>query len=116
MRHKNNVKTLDREAGPRKALLRGLATNLVLHESITTTEAKAKAVKPFVEKLITKGKKGDLHARRELMKFLYTENAVKKVLEVLSPKYMERPGGYLRIVKLGFRKGDGAKVSQIEFV
>lgn len=116
MRHRKKGKILDRKKESRKALLRSLATNLILHEKIKTTEAKAKAVKPIVEKLITKGKTGDLHARRELIKYLYLENAVKKVLEDLSPRYKERKGGYTRIVKLGARQGDAAKMVQIEFV
>ena len=116
MRHRKKGKILDRKKQPRKALLRSLATNLILYEKIKTTEAKAKAVKPIVEKLVTKGKANDLHARRELIKYLYVENAVKKVLEDLSPRYKDRKGGYLRIVKLNPRQGDGAKMAQIEFV
>lgn len=116
MRHRKNVKTLDRKTGPRKALLRSLATNLVLYEKIKTTEGKAKTLKPIIEKLITKAKKNDLNARRELIKYLYTENAVRKVLEVLIPKYKDRKGGYTRIIKLAPRLGDGAKMVQIEFV
>lgn len=116
MRHRNKVKILDRKKESRKALLRSLATNLILFEKIKTTEAKAKTIKPIVEKLITKGKAGDLHAKRELMKYLYVENAVKKVLEELGPRYKERKGGYTRIIKLGTRQGDAAKMVQIEFV
>ncbi len=116
MRHRNKVKILDRKTGPRKALLRNLATNLILYEKIKTTEAKAKTLRPVVEKLITKGKAGDLHAKRELLKYLYLENAVKKVLEDLGPRYKDRKGGYTRITKLGTRKGDGAQMAQIEFV
>ena len=116
MRHRNTTKTLDRKAASRNALLRSLATNLVLYEKIKTTEAKAKAMKPFVEKLITKGKSGDLHARRELLKVLYVDSAVEKVLKELSPRYKDRKGGYTRIIKLGHRQGDGAKMVQIEFV
>jgi large subunit ribosomal protein L17 len=116
MRHRNKVKTLDRKKGPRKALIRSLATNLILYEKIKTTAGKAKILKPFVEKLITKGKKNNLSTRRELLKFLYTENSVKKVLEVLSPRYKDRKGGYTRIIKLKPRQGDGARMSHIEFV
>lgn len=116
MRHRNTTKTLDRKTAARNALLRSLATNLVLYEKIKTTEAKAKAVKPLVEKLITKGKKADLHARRELLKVLYVDSAVKKVMDELAPRYKDRQGGYTRIIKLGHRQGDGAKVVQIEFV
>jgi len=116
MRHRKKGKTLDRKKEPRKALLRSLATNLVLYEKIKTTEAKAKTVKPIVEKLITKGKAGNLHAKRELAKYLYVDNAVKKVLEDLSPRYKDKKGGYTRIIKLGTRQGDAAKMVQIEFV
>ncbi|MBD3359876.1 MAG: 50S ribosomal protein L17 [Candidatus Buchananbacteria bacterium] len=116
MRHRKKGKILDRKKDPRKALLRSLATNLILHEKIKTTEAKAKAVKPIIERLITKGKTNDLHIRRELLKYLYVENAVKKILEDLSPRYKDRKGGYTRIIKLGNRQGDAAKIVQIEFV
>jgi large subunit ribosomal protein L17 len=116
MRHANKKKILDRTKAPRKALLRSLATSLVLYEKIKTTQAKAKAVRPFIEKLITKGKRNDLNARRELKKVLYQDNAIRKVLEVLSPRYKERKGGYTRIIKLGARTGDAAKMAIIEFV
>ncbi len=116
MRHRKTTKTLGRKTGPRKALYRGLMTNLIVHEAIVTTEAKAKTIKPMVEKLITKGKVASLHSERELAKVLYTDKAVKKVLEVLGPRYQERPGGYTRITKLGFRQGDGASMVQLEFV
>lgn len=116
MRHRNVGKILDRKKGPREALIRGLATNLILYEKIKTTDGRARALRPFVERLITTGKAGDLNARRELIRVLYTQNAVKKVLEVLSPRYKERPGGYTRTLKLGQRKGDAAEMVQIEFV
>lgn len=116
MRHRNVGTILDRKKAPRQALIRGLATNLVLYEKIQTTDARARALRPFVERLITTGKSGDLNARRELIRVLYTPNAVKKVLEVLSPRYKTRPGGYTRILKLGQRKGDAALMVQIEFV
>lgn len=116
MRHRKTVKTLDRKKGPRKALLRSLATSLVLFEKIKTTEAKAKTIKPIIEKLITKAKKNTLHTRRELLKYLYVENAVKKMLEDLGPRYLERKGGYTRIIKLTNRQGDAAKMVIIEFV
>lgn len=116
MRHRNKIKILDREKAARTALLRGLATSLVLYEKINTTKAKAKTVKPLVEKYITVGKVNTLHTRRELLKFFYINNAVKKILEHLSPRYKDRHGGYLRIINLGPRKGDGAEMAQIEFV
>ncbi|MBU1180221.1 50S ribosomal protein L17 [Patescibacteria group bacterium] len=110
------MKTLGRKKAPREALLRSLATSLVLYEKIETTEAKAKVLRPYVEKMITLGKKNTLHARRQLLAKLYLESAVKKMLDELSPRYKERKGGYLRIVKLGFRQGDAAKMVKIEFV
>jgi len=116
MRHRSTKKTLDRNYKQRKALVKNLATSLVLHEKIKTTQAKAKVLKPKMEKLVTKAKVNSLHARRELMKHLTTKGSVDKMLEVIGPKYKERKGGYLRIVKLGERKGDGAAMCMIEFV
>ncbi|MFO0764478.1 MAG: 50S ribosomal protein L17 [Patescibacteria group bacterium] len=116
MRHRRVGKTLDRKAGPRKALLRGLATSIVLYEHVNTTLAKAKAVRPLVERLITRGKEKSLHNRRQLARTLMTETAVNKVLEELGPRYQTRPGGYTRIIKLGTRKGDGAEIAQIQLV
>lgn len=117
MRHRNSGTVLDRKAAPRKALLHGLAQSVVLYEKVQTTEAKAKAVKPIVEKLITKGKGGTLANRRALLSFFgQQELPVKKILEVLSPRYKSRAGGYTRISKIGARKGDGAQMVQIEFV
>lgn len=116
MRHRNKVKKLDRMAGPRKALLRGLVTSMIENEAITTTEARAKVVRPIIERLITKGKVENLTNLRSLKTYLYTAKSVKKVLKDLSPRFLERKGGYTRIIKLGFRQGDGAKMSRIEFV
>ena len=116
MKHRRIGKTLDRSSGPRRALLRGLATSVILYEHVNTTLAKAKAVKPLVEKLITRGKTKSLHSRRELLKVLNTESAVNKVLEEIGPRYATRPGGYTRVIKLGTRKGDGAEVAQIQLV
>ncbi len=116
MRHRKKKFTLDRKKAPRKAMIKNLAASLILYEKIKTTKAKAKAVRSYTEKLITRGKKNDLAARRHLIRHLPLENAVKKVLEVLSPKYKDRKGGYTRIVKLGPRQGDGAEIAIIEFV
>ena len=116
MRHRHSKKALDRKTGPRVALIKGLAQSLVLYEKIKTTEAKARVLRPIVEKMVTEAKIDTLHHRREAMKELPTKNAVKKLFEVLGPRFKERKGGYLRIVKLGERKGDGAKMVQIEFV
>ena len=100
----------------KRALYRNQVTDLLDYEKIVTTETKAKVLKPRVEKMITRAKVDNLHNRRELLKVLPTRNAVKKLFEVLGPKYKERKGGYLRITKLDPRKGDGAKMAMIEFV
>jgi large subunit ribosomal protein L17 len=116
MRHRKSGTILDRKKAPREALLRNLATSVILYEKVTTTEAKAKAVRPLVERSITTGKDNSLAARRKLLKTFYTENTVNKILEVIGPRYKTRKGGYTRIVKLGPRKGDGAAMVQIELV
>jgi len=107
---------LDRSKKPREMMLRNLAASIVIYEKVKTTEAKAKAVKPLVEKMITAAKKGDLNARRKLISALPQEKAVKKLMEVLGEKYKEREGGYTRIRRLGYRSGDGAQMVQIELV
>jgi large subunit ribosomal protein L17 len=116
MRHRVTGKILDRKKGPREALLRNLAMSVILFEKIKTTKAKAKAVKPLVEKMITIGKSSTLTARRKLSSFFYSANAVKKVIEELGPRYKDRKGGYTRITALGQRQGDGAEMVQIELV
>jgi large subunit ribosomal protein L17 len=116
MRHQKNKVTLDRNSAARRSLLTNLAESLILFEKIKTTKAKAKAVRSYVEKLVTKSKAGTLAARRELIKELYTENAVKKLMEQLGPRYKERAGGYTRITALKNRVGDGAPEVLIEFV
>lgn len=116
MRHRKKGKILGREKGPREALLRNLAASVILYEKVQTTEAKAKAVRPLVERAITTGKMPTLASRRKLMSFFYTEHPVKKIMEVLGPRYAQRPGGYTRIVKLGHRANDAADVVQIELV
>lgn len=116
MRHRLKGKTLDRKKGPRESLLRNLVGSLVLYEKIRTTKAKAKAIQPLVEKFITISKNNTLAVRRQLMRFFYTENEVKKLLEVLGPRFKDRKGGYSRIVKVGRRLGDGAEIVQIELL
>jgi large subunit ribosomal protein L17 len=115
-RHQYSSRKLSRKSGPRKALLRGLATSVVLYERVKTTEAKAKEVRPVVEKLITIAKKGDLTAIRSLSTYLYGENAVQKLVTEIAPIYKDRKGGYTRIIKLGNRPGDNAPVAIIELV
>lgn len=116
MRHQKNKVTLDRKTAARRSLLANLAESLVLYEKIKTTRAKAKAARSLVERLITKAKTPTLAARRELMKTLYTENAIKKLMEVIGPRYKDRNGGYTRIVLLKNRKGDGAEEVIVELV
>ena len=116
MRHGVKGKILGRKKEPREMMLRNLASSILIYEKIKTTKAKAKAVKPLVEKMITVAKKGDLTARRRLIEILPQKMAVKKAMEVLAERYKDRKGGYTRIVKLEPRKGDGAQMAQIEFV
>lgn len=116
MRHRKKGTILGREKAPREALLRNLAASVILYEKVKTTQAKAKAVKSLVEKAITSGKSPTLASRRKLMSFFYTEHPVKKIFEVLGPRYQDRAGGYTRIVKIGARKNDGAEMVQIELV
>lgn len=116
MRHQKKGKKIDRNSATRKALLRGLAVDLVNHGKIKTTHTKAQMLRVYVERLITKAKKGDLAAKRYLRGHLSTEANVRKIVDDVAPKYKERAGGYTRIIKMNFRVGDGAPVSQIELV
>jgi len=116
MRHRNKNKILDRQKQPRELMLRNLASSILLYEKVKTTKAKAQAVRPLVERMITAAKAGDLNARRGLIKVLLQKNAVKKAIEVLGVRYKNRPGGYTRVTKLGVRQGDGAEMVQIELV
>lgn len=116
MHHRHKGKILGREIGPRKALLRNLIISLVLTERMKTTEAKAKALRSKIEKIITLSKINNLNSRRKLISHLQNQEAVKKLLNVLGPRYQERRGGYTRIIKLGQRRGDAAKMAIIEFV
>jgi len=116
MRHRNKNKILDRKKGPRELMLRNLASSIILYEKVKTTRAKAAAVRPLVEKLITVSKAQDLTARRTLLEVLLQKNAVLKAMEVLGARYKERDGGYTRTTKLGARQGDGAEMVQIELV
>lgn len=116
MRHRNVIKKLDREKAPRQAMLENLATSLFLYEKIQTTEAKAKTVKPMVEKMITRAKVKSVHNKQQLSRVIPDKKAVQKLLDVLGPRYKERNGGYCRIIKIGPRQGDGAQMAQIELV
>lgn len=116
MRHKVAGRKLDRDTGHRRAMYRNLVTDLLDYEKITTTEAKAKEVRGLTEKMITLGKKGGLHSRRQALSFIFDKKIAEKVFTELAPRYAERPGGYTRITKLGPRLGDGAAMVQLELV
>ncbi len=117
MRHHNNKRKFGRSKNQKKALVNSLALNLILKGKIRTTEPKAKELRPFVEKLITKAKKGDLSARKFLISKLFNrKEEVAKLFDIIAPKYKGRSGGYTRIMKLGARKSDGSKMAIIEFV
>jgi len=116
MKHNKKKATLGREKAQREALMRNLAESLILNGSIRTTKAKAKALRTFVEPLVTKAKKNDLTAKRNLLKVLYTKKAVNKLLNNVAPNYKDRNGGYTRITKLGARANDAAEMAKIEFV
>jgi large subunit ribosomal protein L17 len=117
MRHRRTRHKLSRDASHRRALMRNLSRDLIEHERIKTSQAKAKAVKPEVEKLITLAKRGDLHARRQALATLGQDKfLVHKLFEEVAPRYSERPGGYTRIVKLGPRRSDATEMVFLEFV
>ncbi|MEK6277428.1 MAG: 50S ribosomal protein L17 [Actinomycetota bacterium] len=117
MRHRKKKGKLSRDAAHRKALLANLSKQLIAHERIKTSQAKAKAVKPEVEQLITLAKRGDLHARRQVLSALGQDKfTVHKLFEEVAPRYAERPGGYTRIVKLGPRRSDSTEMVYLELV
>jgi large subunit ribosomal protein L17 len=116
MRHNRSGYKLKRDAGSRKALLKGLITSVIEHERVVTTITKAKAVKPLVEKMITLAKRDTLHSRRQAAAVLETPAAVKKLFDKLGTRFGQRNGGYTRVVRLGWRKGDGAEQAIIELV
>jgi large subunit ribosomal protein L17 len=116
MRHRKKRVILSRTKGPRQALLRNLATSVLLYEKVRTTKAKAKFVRPIVEKAISLSKGGDISSRRKLHSMFTLNNVVKKLMEEIGPKYKERKGGYTRITALGRRQGDAAEMVQIELV
>jgi large subunit ribosomal protein L17 len=116
MRHKNGYRKLGRDSAHRRALLRNLATALVQNERISTTLPKAKELRSVVEQIITLGKKGELHHRRQAASYLFEKSAVSKVFGELAERFKERSGGYTRILRRGVRFGDGAKLATLEFV
>src|SRR6188472_690113 len=115
MRHGKVHRKLNRTAEHRKAMFGNLCAALIKHEQITTTLPKAKELRPFVEKLVTLGKKGDLHARRQAISHVRDVTQVGKLFETIGPRYAERNGGYIRIMKAGYRHGDNAPMAVIEF-
>ena len=116
MRHRVSCFKLKRNLASRRALLRGLVTSVIEHERIITTVPKAKAAKPIVEQMITLAKKDTLHARRQAAQFLETPASVKKLFDKLGARFGQRQGGYTRVVRLGWRKGDGAEQAMLELV
>jgi large subunit ribosomal protein L17 len=116
MRHGKAGRKLGRNASHRKAIYRNLVTSLFEHGRIQTTDAKAKEVRRIAERLITMGKRGDLHARRRALSYVRSDAVVAKLFTEVSPRYAERPGGYTRIVKVGVRRGDASPMSVLELV
>ena len=116
MRHRKKGRNLSRTASHRKAVLRNLATALFLHERIETTEAKAKELRPYAERLISQARKGDLHSRRLVARKIDDRDVLGKLFDDIAPRFLERPGGYTRVLKLGHRRGDAAEMALIELV
>ena len=116
MRHQNSGRKLNRTASHRKAMFANMAASLIQHEQIVTTLPKAKEIRPIVEKLVTLGKRGDLHSRRQAISQIRDAAVVSKLFDAIASRYATRNGGYLRIMKAGFRHGDNAPLAVIEFV
>ncbi len=116
MRHRKAGNKLGRNPSHRRALLRNLVTSVLVEDRVETTLAKAKAVRPLVEKMITLGKKGDVHSRRQALAFMMTDESVSRLFATVAPRYGDRNGGYLRIIHTGFRKGDGGEKAVIELL
>ena len=116
MRHNRSVNHLGRKSGHRKATLANMASSLILHKRIETTVAKAKALKPYLEPLVTKSKEDTTHSRRIVFSYLKDKNAVSELFRTIAPKIADRPGGYLRILHTGFRQGDASEMVLVEFV
>ncbi|MCT7375124.1 50S ribosomal protein L17 [Chelativorans salis] len=116
MRHGKSGRKLNRTSSHRKAMFANMSASLIEHEQIVTTLPKAKELRPIVEKLVTLGKRGDLHARRQAIAAIRDEALVRRLFDTLAPRYAERNGGYTRIMKAGFRHGDNAPMAVIEFV
>ncbi|HPE41011.1 MAG TPA: 50S ribosomal protein L17 [Bacteroidales bacterium] len=116
MKHRNKLKKLSRPSDHRKALIKNLMRSLFEHGSIVTTLPKAKAVRPFVEKVITKGKSGSVHSRRYIYSYLGDRKLTNKVVDEISKKFQSRPGGYTRILKMGQRRGDASEIALLQIL
>jgi len=116
MRHNKSGRRLGRNSSHRSAMMRNMVTSLIMHEKITTTDARAKELRKIAEKMITLGKRGDLHARRQALAVIRERKVVAKLFDMVAPRYKDRPGGYTRIFKVGSRLGDNAPMSIVELV
>lgn len=116
MNHGHGYAKLGMKSAHRMSVLRNMATSLVINERIKTTVPRAKELRRVIDKLMTLGKRGDLHARRQVASFVFDDEATSKIFKELSARHKDRPGGYTRILKLGYRQGDGAELAAIEFV
>jgi large subunit ribosomal protein L17 len=116
MRHRKAGNQLGRNTSHRRAMLRNMVTSLFKYEQIETTDAKAKAIRPIAEKMITLAKRGDLHARRQALSYMQDNEVTHRLFDELKDRYLNRQGGYLRIIKKGLRKGDGASISVVQLL
>ncbi|MCP4579393.1 MAG: 50S ribosomal protein L17 [Deltaproteobacteria bacterium] len=116
MRHRKAGNQLGRNTSHRRAMLRNMVTSLFKYEQIETTDAKAKAIRPIAEKMITLAKRGDLHARRQALSYMQDKEVTHRLFDQIKDRYLNRQGGYLRIIKKGFRKGDGASISVVQLL
>ena len=116
MRHRKSGRRFDMATSQRRAMFRNITTAVLEHGSVMTTEARAKESRRFVERMVTLGKRGTLHARRQALAFVYDPHVVRLLFEEIALRYAERPGGYTRVVKLNQRKGDGSKMARLELV
>ncbi len=116
MRHRNSGRRFDMPTDQRMSMFRNITTAVLRHGYVSTTEARAKESRKFVERMVTLGKRDTLHARRQALAFLYDPDVVRELFNEIAPRYADRPGGYTRVVKLVRRKGDGAKIARLELV
>lgn len=116
MRHRKDGRRFDMPTAQRRAMFRSITTAVLRNGSVLTTEARAKETRRFVDRMVTLGKRGTLHARRQALRFVYDEKVVRSLFDDLAPRYADRPGGYTRVVKLVRRKGDGSRMARLELV